>query len=66
MTTKEIKDELMEAITEFSIAVKDGNTAESDYRMGLVHAYMGVLGEYARLSSPWENLWRKVFTAAYC
>lgn len=59
MTSKEIKEALMEAITEFSIAVKDGIAAESDYQMGLVHAYMGVLGEYARLGSPWESFWRE-------
>ena len=65
MTSKEIKEALMEAITEFSIAVKAGNTAESNYQMGLVHAYMGVLCEYARLGSPWESFWRESFTAAF-
>ena len=55
----------MEAITEFAIAVKAGNTAESDYQIGLVHAYMGVLGEFARLVSPWERFWREAFTAAF-
>ena len=65
MTSKEIKEALMEAIAEFSIAVKAGNTAESNYQLGLVNAYMGVLGEFARLGSPWESFWREAFTAAF-
>ena len=66
MTSKEIKEALIEAITEFSIAVKAGNTAESDYQMGLVHAYMYVLGEFARLGSPWVRFWCEAFTSEYC
>lgn len=65
MTRKEIKEALMEAITDFTMAVKAGHNSDSDYNMGLVHAYMGVLGEYARLGSPWESFWREAFTAAY-
>lgn len=65
MTRKEIKEELMEAITKFVIAVKAGEISDSDYNMGLVHAYMSVLGEFARLGSPWESFWREAFTAAY-
>lgn len=65
MTTKEIKDALMEAITKFVIAVKDGEISDSSYNMGLVHAYIGVLGEFARVGSPWESFWREAFTAAY-
>lgn len=48
MTRKEIKEALMEAITDFTMAVKAGHNSDSDYNMGLVHAYMGVLGEFAR------------------
>lgn len=60
MTRKEIKEELMEAITKFVIAVKDGEISDIiAYNMGLVHAYMGVLGEFARLGSPWESFWRE-------
>ena len=66
MTSKEIKEALIEAITEFSIAVKAGNTAESDYQMGLAHAYMYVLGEFARLGSPWVRFWCEAFTSEYC
>ena len=65
MTSKEIKEALIEAITEFSIAVKAGNTGESSYQMGLVHAYMGVLGEFARLGSPWVTFWSEAFISAY-
>ena len=61
MTNKEIKEALMEAITIFTIVEKAGDKKESCYYyMGLVHAYMGVLGEFARLGSPWEKLWHKV------
>ena len=62
---KDVKEALMEAITNFVIAVKARNTFDSEYSMGLVHAYMGVLGEYARLGSPWESFWREAFTAVY-
>ena len=65
MTTKEIKEALMKAITNFSIAVKDGEQSDSAYNMGLVNAYMGVLGEFARLDSPWERFWREAFASAY-
>ena len=65
MTSKEIKEALMEAITNFSAAVKARENSDSDYNMGLVHAYMGVLGEYGRLDSPWERFWREAVTAAF-
>ena len=63
---KDVQEALMIAITNFVIAVKAGNTAESDYQMGLVHAYMYVLGEFARLGSPWVRFWCEGFTSAYC
>lgn len=62
---KDVKESLMEAITDFAIAEKAGDHFGSEYYMGLVHAYMGVLGEYARLGSPWESFWRESFTAAF-
>lgn len=65
MSSKEIKEALMDAITNFLIAVKAGKISDIDYNMGLIHAYMGMLGEYARLDSPWGIFWREVFTAAY-
>lgn len=65
MTSREIKEALMEAITNFSVAVKDRENSDSDYNMGLVHAYMGVLGEFARLDSPWERFWRQVFMQSF-
>lgn len=65
MKEKEIKEALMEAITRFVIAVKDGEISDRSYNMGLVHAYIGVLGEFARLASPWESFWSEAFTAAY-
>lgn len=65
MTTKEIKEALMEALTNYVIAEQDGICMEGDYYMGRVHAYLSVLGEYARLSSPWESLWRKVFVQSF-
>ena len=65
MTSKEIQDALMEAITKFVIAVKDGEISDISYNMGLVHAYIGVLDDFARLDSPWESFWREAFTAAY-
>lgn len=60
MTSKKIKELLIEAITNFAIAENDETYPGTDYYMGQVHAYLSVLDEYARLSSPWENLWHKV------
>ena len=60
MATKEIKEALIEAITNFAIAENDETYPEADYYIGQVHAYFRVLGEYSRLNSPWEKLWHKV------
>ena len=62
---KDVKEFLMEAITDFAIAEKAGDHFGSEYYMGLVHAYMSVLCEYARMESPWHSLWREAFTAAF-
>ena len=59
---KDVKESLMEAITDFAIAEKAGDHFGSEYYMGLVHAYMSVLCEYGRLYSPWLDLWRRVFS----
>ena len=63
MTSKKIKELLMEAITNFAIAEKAGDHFASGYHMGTVHAYLTALGENARIRSPWHSLWRYVFTA---
>ena len=60
MVEKEIKEGLMEAITNFVIAENDEMYPGADYYMGRVHVYFSVLGEYSRLNSPWEKLWHKV------
>ena len=60
MTSKKIKELLMEAMINFVIAENDESYPGTDYYMGQVHAYLSVLDEYARLSSPWEKLWHKV------
>ena len=57
---KDVKESLLEAITDFAIAEKAEHYMESDYYMGQVHAYLSVLGDYSRLNSPWEKLWHKV------
>ena len=62
---KDVQEALMIAITNFVIAVKAGEDSDRDYNMGLVNAYMYVLGEFARLGSPWESFWREAFTAAF-
>ena len=61
MTSKKIKELLMEAITNFVIAEKAGDHFASGYHMGAVHAYLTALGENARIRSPWHSLWRHVF-----
>lgn len=55
----------MIAITNFIIAEKAGDDLGSYYNMGLVHAYMYVLGEFARLGSPWASFWCEAFTEAF-
>ena len=60
---KNVKDLLMDALTYFVIAEKAGDHFASGYHMGKVHAYLTVLGENARIRSPWHSLWRHVFTA---
>lgn len=57
---KDVKESLLEAITNFAIAEKFEHYMEGDYYMGQIHAYLSVLGEYGRLNSPWEKLWHKV------
>ena len=57
---KDVKESLLEAITNFAIAEKSECYMESDYYIGQVHAYLSVLGDYSRLNSPWEKLWHKV------
>lgn len=57
---KDVQEALMEALTNFVIAENDEMYPGTDYYMGQVHAYLSVLDEYARLSSPWEKLWHKV------
>ena len=63
---KDVQEALMIAITNFVIAVKAGEDSDRDYNMGLVHAYMYVLGEFARLGSPWVRFWCEAFTSEYC
>ena len=56
MTTKEIKDALMEAMTNFVIAEKDGAYAVAyHYMRRLAELFSITFGEYAML-----NLWRQV------
>lgn len=62
MTSKKIKELLMEAIINFAIAEKAGDHFASGYHMGTVHVYLTALGENARIRSPWHSLWRQVFT----
>ena len=62
---KDVQEALMIAITNFVIAVKAGEDTARDYNIGLVNAYMYVLGEFSRLGSPWYALWCEVFTAAF-
>ena len=57
---KDVKESLLEAITDFAIAEKSEHYMEADYYMGRVHVYLSVLDEYSRLNSPWEKLWHKV------
>ena len=61
MTSKKIKELLMEEITNFAIVEKAGDHFASGYHMGQVHAYLTALGENARIRSPWHSLWRHVF-----
>lgn len=63
MSSIKIKELLMESITNFVIAEKAGDHFGSGYHMGKVHAYLTVLGEDARIRSPWNSLWRKVFVS---
>lgn len=62
MEVKNVKELLMEAITNFAIAEKSGDHFASGYHMGRVHACLTVLGENARIHSPWHSLWRVVFS----
>ena len=62
---KDVKEALMEALTNYVIAEKEEVCMEGDYYMGQVDAYLSVLDEYARLSSPWESLWSKVFVQSF-
>lgn len=63
---KDVQEALMEALTNFAIAENDETDLGTDYYMGQlyymgqIHAYLSVLNEYARLSSPWGKLWHKV------
>lgn len=65
MTSKKIKELLMDSITYFVIAEKDGDLFISGYYMGRVHSYLDVLGGYTMLNSPWYGLWRKVFVQSF-
>ena len=60
MASKEIKEALMEAITDFVIAEKAGEYVKSEYYMGKVHEYFWVLGEFSRMASPWHSVWAEV------
>ena len=60
MTSKQIKDALMEAITNFAIAENEETYPGTEYYMGQIHAYLSVMDDYDRLMSPWENIWHKV------
>ena len=62
---KDVQEALMEAITNFVIAKNDETYLGTDYYMGQIHAYLSVLDDHARLSSPWESLWRKVFVQSF-
>ena len=61
MTSKQIKELLMESITNFVIAEQAGDLVASGYCMGRIHSYLDVLGGYTMLNSPWYALWRRVF-----
>ena len=68
MTMEKIKDVqglLIEAMTNFAIAEKAGDSFTSGYYMGRVHSYLDVLGGYTMLNSPWYSLWRKVFAQTF-
>ena len=61
MTSKKIKELLMEAMINFAIAEKSGDHFAAGYHMGNVHAYLTALGENARIRSPWYRLWSLLF-----
>ena len=61
MTSKEIKELLLEAITDFVIAEKADDSFAAGYHMGAAQTYLAVLGEYTRKQSPWFAFWRQVF-----
>ena len=58
-------EKLMDAMTNFAIAEKDGDLFISGYYMGRVHSYLDVLGGYTMLNSPWYGLWRQVFVSTH-
>ena len=60
MKIQESQVALMDPLNYFGIAENVETYPGTDYYMGQVHAYLSVLDEYARLSSPWENLSHKV------
>ena len=65
MTSKEIKELLMEAMINFVIAEKAGDHFVSGYCMGRIHSYLDVLDGYTMLNSPWYALWRRVFAQSF-
>ena len=60
MEMKNVKEALMEALTNYVIAKKAGEYCKSEQYMGKVHEYFGVLGEYFRMDSPWHSVWAEV------
>lgn len=60
MSSIKIKELLMDAITNFVIAEIDGEYAVAYCYMKRIDAYFRIMGDYSRLKSPWESLWRQV------
>lgn len=57
---KDEKESLMDAITNFVIAEIDGEYAVAYFYMKRIDAYFRIMGDYSRLRSPLEILWRQV------
>lgn len=60
MKIKDVQELLMDAITNYVIAEKAGDHNGLAFYLGVVHTYFTVMGEFSRLSSPWESLWGNV------
>ena len=60
---KDVQGLLMEAMTNFAIAEKDGDLFTFGYYMGRVQSYLDALEGYTMLNSPWHSLWKEVFVS---